>query len=127
MIKLEKVVCLNLKFYVYLFEEGGDEFIVVYFLFRFYKNGVEKYYNEKGYKGLCEKIKLLLIIFRKYLLKFINLGLCRFDKYQQLVILGIYKINKLYKKGRLKLVFIEIGMYKEIKLFSFCVRILKME
>lgn len=128
--KLQKTVILNSRLYSSLFTEGGDELIAVYSCLRFYKGGAIKYYNEgklSGYKLLHEKTKLSLTTLKRYIPQLIELGLCRFDKHNQLVLLGTNKINKLYKKGRTKFVPLEIGSYKETKLCSFRVRVFKAE
>lgn len=130
MIKLQNAVVLNSKLYSDLFGQGGDELIAVYSLLRFHKRGKIKYKNEgklTGYKLLHNKTKLSLTTLKKYVPQLIELNLCRFDKHNQLFIIGTNKINKLYTTKRPKLVPIEIGTYKQTKLFSFRVRILRME
>jgi len=128
--RLQQAVILNSRLYSHLFDEGQDELIAVYSLLRFYKRGNIKYYNEgklSGYNLLHKKTNLSLTTLKRYVPKLVGLGLCWFDKHNQLVLLGTNKINKLYKKGRTKYVPIEIDTYKQTKLFSFRVRILKME
>lgn len=130
MTKLQNAVVLNSKLYSDLFDQGGDELIAVYSLLRFHKRGKTKYQNEgklTGYKLLHNKTKLSLTTLKRYVPQLIELNLCRFDKHNQLFITGTNKINKLYKTKRPKLVPIEIGTYKQTKLFSFRVRILRME
>ena len=102
----------------------------MYSILKFYKNGEIKYYNEgklKGYNLLHAKTKLSITTLKRYVPQLEQLGLCAFDKHKQLSLLGTNKINTLYKKGKLKFVPIQIGSYKETKLFSFRVRILNME
>lgn len=127
---LQNAVVLNSKLYSHLFDVGGDELISVYSILRFYKDGKIKYYNEgklTGYKLLHAKTKLSLTTLKRYIPKLIELNLCRFDSHNQLVITGTNKVDKLYKNRKEKRVPIEIGTYKQTKLFSFRVRILKME
>lgn len=127
---LQNAVVLNSKLYSFLFEEGGDELISVYSMLRFYKRGQIKYYNEgklTGYKLLHEKTKLSLTTLKRYVPQLIELNLCSFDTHNQLVIAGTTKIDKLFKNKKSKRVPVEIGTYKQTKLFSFRVRILRME
>ena len=126
--KLQKAITINSKLYSHLLDEGNDSLIAVYAILRFCKHGAIKYYNEDkltGYKLLHNKTKLSLTTLKKYIPELIKLGLCTFDKHNQLVLTGTNKINKLYKSK--KLVPIEIGTFKQTKLFSFRVRIFKME
>lgn len=124
---MKNAVVLNSRLYSSLFEIGNDELISVFSLLKFNKNSTIKYYNVKNYAELSKRTTLSITTLKKYVPILINLGLCKFESNGDFSVLGNNKINKLYKKGRLKLVPIEIGTYKQTKLFSFRVRILRME
>lgn len=127
---MQNFIYINSRLYSHLFDEGNDGLISVYSFLRFYKEGGIKYYNEgklSGYNLLRAKTKLSLTTLKRYVPQLVQLGLCHFDRRGQLVLTGTNKINKLYKKGKLKFVPIQIGTLRQTKLFSFRVRVFKME
>ena len=125
--KLQKATVLNSKVYSHLFEVGGDELISVFSLLKFHKNGEIKYYNVKNYAELSKRTTISITTLKRYIPILIDLGFCRFESQGDFYVIGNNKLNKLYKKGKLKLVPIEIATYKQTKMFSFRVRILRME
>lgn len=123
-------VNINSRLYATLLEEGNDGLIAVYAHLKFGKNGAIKYYKQEKvsiYKTLKKATNLSITTLRKYIPKLQHLGLVKFDSAGNFCILGSNKINKQYKKGKLKLVPIQIGTFTETKLYSFRVRIFKME
>jgi len=127
---LQNYTNLNSVLYASLFELGGDNLISVYAHLKFGKNGAIKYYKKDKsiYKTLKQSTNLSITTLKKYISILQKEGLVYFDTVGNFVLLGNNKINKKYKKkGRTKLVPIEIGTFKETKLYSFRVRVFKME
>lgn len=127
---MQNYVILNSRLYSHLFKEGGDNLIAVYGHLKFGKEKAIKYYKQPKvniYKTLSKATKLSVSTLHKYIPKLQQLGLVRFDSVGNFVLIGNNQINKIYKKGRLKLIPLEIGTYKETKVFSVRVRILNME
>ncbi len=125
-------VNINSQLYSTLFFEGGDNLISVYAHLKFGKNGAIKYYKKDKtsiYKTLKQSTNLSITTLKKYIKILQKERLVYFDTVGNFCVIGNNKINKLYKrKGRTKLVPIEIGKtFKETKLFSFRVRVFKME
>ena len=120
---------INSRLYSDLFKLGGDNLIAVYSKLKYAKNGKIKIYKENRniYHTLKSKTNLSITTLRKYIKILMKEQLCDFDNKGNFCMAGTNKINKLYKKGRTKVVPIEIGTYKETKLFSFRVRVKAME
>lgn len=120
---------INSRLYSDLFKLGGDNLIAVYSKLKYAKNGKIKIYKENRsiYHTLKSKTNLSITTLRKYIKILMKEQLCNFDNKGNFCMAGTNKINKLYKKGRTKVVPIEIGTYKETKLFSFRVRVKAME
>ena len=121
---------INSRLYADLFELGGDNLIAVYSKLKYAKHGAIKVYKEDNrniYHTLKSKTNLSVTTLRKYIKILMKERLCKFDNKGNFCLTGTNKINKIYKKGRTKVVPVEIGTYKETKLFSFRVRVIKME
>lgn len=119
---------INSKLYSELFELGGDNLVSVYAILKFAKNGAIKIYKEENrniFHTLKTKTNLSITTLRKYIKILSKEGLCHFDKAGNFVLKGNNKLNKQYNSK--KAVPIEIGSFRETKLFSFRVRIKKME
>ena len=119
---------INSKLYSELFELGGDNLVSVYATLKFAKNGAIKIYKEENrniFHTLKTKTSLSITTLRKYIKILSKEGLCHFDKAGNFVLKGNNKLNKQYNSK--KAVPIEIGSFRETKLFSFRVRIKKME
>ena len=119
---------INSKLYAELFELGGDNLLVVYAKLKYGKNGAIKIYKEQNrniYHTLKQKTNISVTTLRKYIKILIKENLCYFDTKGNFVLIGTNKINKKY--GSKKVVPIEIASYKETKLFSFRVRVFRME
>ena len=121
---------INSRLYSELFELGGDNLIAVYSKLKYAKNGKIKIYKEDNrniYHTLKSKTNISVTTLRKYIKILIREELCRFDNRGNFCLVDNNKINNKYKKGLTKVVPIEIGSYKETKLFSFRVRLKRME
>jgi len=119
---------INSKLYATLFEEGGDSLLAVYATLKSVKrrNGkVFKEQNKNIYHTLKLKTNLSATTLRKYVKILIKLNLCSFDSQGNFALVGRNRINKLFRSK--KIVPIEIGSFKETKLFSFRVRVFRME
>ena len=119
---------INSKLYSELFELGGDNLVSVYAILKFAKNGAIKIYKEENrniFHTLKTKTSLSITTLRKYIKTLSKEELCHFDKAGNFVLKGNNKLNKQYNSK--KAVPIEIGSFRETKLFSFRVRIKKME
>ena len=124
--KLKRATVINSQLYSLLYEEGGDCLIAVYSILKFYKRG-EKY-KKSGYKNLKNITKLSITTLKSHIPTLIKLGLCKFEN-GDFILTGNRTINNTYKNksNKLKFVPIQIGTYKETQLYSFRVRIMKME
>ena len=124
---------INSKLYADLFEVGGDNLLAVYAKLKYAKNvgqkaeriKIYKEQNRNIYHTLKQKTNISVTTLRKYIKILIKENLCYFDTKGNFVLIGTNKINKKY--GNKKVVPIEIGSYKETKLFSFRVRVIFME
>lgn len=126
---MQHYVNINSRLYAELFKLGGDNLIAVYSKLKYAKNGKIKIHKENRsiYHTLKSKTNLSITTLRKYIKILMEEQLCNFDNKGNFCMAGTNKINKLYKKGRTKVVPIEISTYKETKLFSFRVRVKAME
>lgn len=126
---MPKITHINSKLYNELFLEGGDNLIAVYAMLKSGKNGGIKIYKEDRniYHTLKSKTTLSVTTLRKYIKVLIAMGLCHFDLAGNFVLAGNNKINKEYKKRKIKLIRIEIGTYQQTKLNSFVVRLKTMQ
>jgi hypothetical protein len=125
---LQKYSNINSKLYAHLFQEGGDSLIAVYALLKSAKriNGkVFKEQNRNIYHTLKTETNLSISTLRKYIKVLTKENLCYFDSIGNFCLVGGNKINKQFNSK--KIVPIEIGTYKETKLFSFRVRVISME
>ena len=121
---------INSRLYAHLFSIGGDNLVAVYVMLKFAKNGaikINKENNRNIYHTLKSKTNLSVTTLRKYIKILVREELCRFDSRGNFCLIGNNKINNKYKKGLTKVVPLEIGSYKETKLFSFRVRLKRME
>lgn len=123
---------MNSVLYATLLEEGNDGLIAVYAHLKFGKNGAIKYYKQPKisiYKTLKDATNISISTLKKYIPELQQMELVHFDTKGNFVLAGNNKINKLYKKRhRTKVVPIQIGKtLQETKLYSFRVRVLKME
>lgn len=126
--KLAKCVHINSKLYSDLFEQGGDALIAVYAKLKYAKRWRVKIYKESNsniYHTLKRKTGLSTSTLRKYIKTLIKLNLCHFDTAGNFCMLGTNKIQKRCNKK--KTVPVEIGDFKQTQLFSFRIRLKKME
>ena len=122
-----KQVHINSKLYADLFSLGGDNLVAVYCMLKFSKNGEIKIYKEKNrniYHTLKTKTNLSVTTLRKYIKQLVKLEVCYFDNRGNFCFLGGKKLNKKYKNKR---VLVGIGNFKQTKLYSFRVRVFRME
>ena len=125
----KKFTTINSRLYSELFSLGGDSLVSVYVMLKASKNGGIKIYKEKNrniYHTLKQKTGLSVTTLRKYIKVLNGLNLSYFDTVGNFVLVGRNKINERYKKK--KFVIIQIGKnLTETKLYSFKVRLLRME
>jgi hypothetical protein len=125
---LQKYSNINSKLYAHLFQEGGDSLIAVYALLKSAKriNGkVIKEQNRNIYHTLKTETNLSISTLRKYIKVLTKLNLCYFDSIGNFCLVGANKINKEFKTR--KYVKVETGTFSQTKLYSFRVRVFKME
>ena len=124
-----KFTTINSRLYSELFSLGGDSLVSVYAILRASKNKGIKIYKEENrniYHTLKTKTGLSVTTLRKYVKILNGLNLSYFDSVGNFVLVGRNKINDRYKKK--KYVIIQIGKnLTETKLYSFKVRLLRME
>ena len=106
---------------------GGDSLVATYSILKFRRNKNSKINKENGrniYHTLREETKLSVSTLRKQVKELIKLGVCYFDNKGNFCFLGGKKLNKKYKNKR---VLVGIGNFKQTKLYSFRVRVFRME
>lgn len=126
---MQNYVNINSRLYADLFENGGDNLVAVYTMLKSAKNGGIKIYKENRsiYHTLKSKTNLSISTLRKYIKVLMEMDICYFDLSGNFVLAGNNKINKEFRSRRNKCVPVEIGTYKETKLYSFRVRVLTAE
>ena len=120
-------VLVNSRLYAELFSIGGDSLVATYSMLKFRRNKnskINKEENRNIYHTLREQSKLSVTTLRKQVKELIKLEICFFDNKGNFCFLGGEKLNKKYKNKR---VFVEVGTFKQTKMYSFRVRIFKME
>ena len=124
-----KFTTINSRLYSELFSLGGDSLVSVYAILKASKNKEVKIYKEGNkniYHTLKAKTGLSVTTLRKYIKILNNLGVSYFDTVGNFVLIGRNKINDRYEKK--KFIIIQIGKnLTETKLYSFKVRLLRME
>jgi hypothetical protein len=119
---------INSKLYSDLFDIGGDNLLAAYAKLKFAKRRKVKIYKEQNrniYHTLKIETNLSISTLRKYIKVLTKENLCWFDTKGNFCMVGTNKINNRYKSK--KTVPVEIGTLKQTKLFSFRVRVFRME
>lgn len=119
---------INSKLYSGLFELGGDNLLAVYCKLKFAKRRKIKIYKEQNkniYQTLKTETNLSVTTLRRYIKVLSKENLCYFDTKGNFCMSGTNKINNYYKSK--KTIRVEIGSYKETKLFSFRIRLKRLE
>lgn len=119
---------INSKLYSDLFELGGDNLLAVYCKLKFAKRRKIKIYKEQNkniYQTLKTETNLSVTTLRRYIKVLSKENLCYFDTKGNFCMAGTNKINNHYKSK--KTVPVEIGTLRLTKLFSFRVRVFRME
>ncbi len=126
---MQQFTTINSRLYSELFTLGGDGLVSAYAMLKSAKNKKEKIYKEDKrniYHTLKQRTGLSVTTLRKYIKILNSLELSYFDSVGNFVLVGRNKINKRFNKN--KFIIIQIGKnLTETKLYSFKVRLLRME